>query len=158
MILIELLWGRAWALYRLVPSPLRHYHIHIVSTWCHWRDEWDQAFPVFRVLFRLRVLYWMQTEERKRERPGNEARNKVWIASTEAAAPPVVYISTSLLFCSINMYLTTENEDPPPNVPLSGPPHLLSKSLTKVIILLASSMHNHFFGTGNTNDSSCAPL
>ena len=43
------------------------------------------------------------------------------------------------------MYLITENEDPPPNVPLSGPPHLLSKSLTKVIILLADSMHNHFF-------------
>ena len=43
------------------------------------------------------------------------------------------------------MYLTTENEDPPPNVPLSEPPHQLSKSLTKVIISLADSMHNDFF-------------
>ena len=36
------------------------------------------------------------------------------------------------------MYLITENEDPPPNVPLSGPLHRLSKSLTKVI------QSNHF--------------
>ena len=42
------------------------------------------------------------------------------------------------------MCLITENEDPPPNVPLSGPPHLLSKSLTNVMTLLVDSMHNHF--------------
>ena len=29
------------------------------------------------------------------------------------------------------MYFITENEAPPPNVPLSGPPHLLGKSLLK---------------------------
>ena len=31
------------------------------------------------------------------------------------------------------MYLTTENEDLPPNVPLSGALHQPSKSLTKVL-------------------------
>ena len=29
------------------------------------------------------------------------------------------------------MYFITENEAPPPHVPLSGPPHLLGKSLLK---------------------------
>ena len=32
------------------PSPLRHFHIHLASTWRHTRDGWDQAFPVFRTL------------------------------------------------------------------------------------------------------------
>ena len=33
------------------------------------------------------------------------------------------------------MYFITENEAPPPNVPLSRPPHQLSKSLLKVMTL-----------------------
>ena len=48
---------------------------------------------------------------------------------------PVTYI----------MYFITENEAPPPNVPLSGPPHQLSKSLlkySKVMTLAVDSMHN----------------
>ena len=32
--------------------------------------------PCFLLLFRFRVLYWMQTEEQKRGRPGNEATGK----------------------------------------------------------------------------------
>ena len=42
------------------------------------------------------------------------------------------------------MYLITENEAPPPDVPFSGPPHRLGKSLTKVMTLLVDSMDNHF--------------
>ena len=38
-------WVRAWVLYRLVPSlDTCHFHIYLASTW---RDEWDQALPVF---------------------------------------------------------------------------------------------------------------
>ena len=44
------------------------------------------------------------------------------------------------------MYLITEKEDPPSNAPLSGPSHLLSKSLTKVFqsdeLIPIDSMHN----------------
>ena len=32
------------------------------------------------MLFHFRVLYWMQTEEQKRGRPGNEANNLCWSA------------------------------------------------------------------------------
>ena len=63
---------------RLVPSPLRHFRVHFASTWRHSRDQWDQAFPVF-ALFRFRVLYWTQTEELKRGRPGNEAKHSTWL-------------------------------------------------------------------------------
>ena len=48
---------------------------------------------------------------------------------------PVTYI----------MYFITENEAPPPNVPLREPPHQLSKSLlkySKVMTLSVDSMHN----------------
>ena len=43
------------------------------------------------------------------------------------------------------MYFITENEAPPPNVPLSGSPYQLSKSILeyfKVMTLAVDSMHN----------------
>ena len=40
------------------------------------------------------------------------------------------------------MYLITENEAPAPNASLSGPPHLLSKSLTKAMTSVVDSMHD----------------
>ena len=48
---------------------------------------------------------------------------------------PVTYI----------IYFITENEAPPPNVPLREPPHQLSKSLlkySKVMTLAVDSMHD----------------
>ena len=44
---------------------------------------------------------------------------------------PVTYI----------MYFITENEAPPPHVPLSGPPHQLSKSLLKYIVMTSCRFH-----------------
>ena len=45
------------------------------------------------------------------------------------------------------MCIITENEAPPPNVPLSGPLHLLSKSLrySKPMTLAIDSMHDQIF-------------
>ena len=46
--------------------------VHLAVTLRHSHD-WSQALPIFFPLFRIRALYWTQTEEQKRGRPGNEA-------------------------------------------------------------------------------------
>ena len=43
------------------------------STWRHSRDKCSRP-SCFSRLFHFRVIYWTQTEEHERRKPGNEAR------------------------------------------------------------------------------------
>ena len=50
--------------------------IHFTSTWCHSRDEWDQASPVFAVSSTSMYYNKRKSNSKKRRRPGNEASVK----------------------------------------------------------------------------------
>ena len=74
--LIELSWVHAWALYMVGPLPLTSFScppcVHLTSTWRHSRDQWAQAFPIFRAL-PLPCIILNANRRTKRRKPGNEA-------------------------------------------------------------------------------------
>ena len=77
----------------------------------------------------------------------NHPCQKVRSNKVSLQTPPTQYLLFGPAFNPLfyplkNMYLITENEDPPPNASLSGPPHLLSKSLTKAMTSVVDSMHD----------------